>query len=687
MHGLRPILFTLTLGFCLVATAEVAPAAASSKPVKAENFRLLDHRGESHELYRYRDHKAVVLYVQGNGCPIARQSYPEIKRIRRAYKDKGVAFFLLNANPQDTREEVDEELRDFRVNISTLMDSTQTVARSLGLERTCEALVLRPSDWAIVYRGPVDDRFDYGAQKPEATQQYLRTALDQLLAGEPVTVEQHATKGCKINVLDPPKVDYLDVAPILEQKCVPCHRDGGAGPFAMKSFDKVNGWASMIRETIMTGTMPPWHADPHVGEFKNDRGLRDDEKSKLIAWVEAGAPRGDESSDPLAALELPPLGMWKLGEPDLVLSMPEPYKIPAEGVLEYAMITVPTNLEQDVWVRGIEVIPGATEAVHHVLIFIQYPEHLKQYEPDADGGAGGFFGGFVPGAEPFFFPEGTGKYIPAGASFLFQMHYVTTGKPHEDITRMGLYLHKEPPAEQLETIGISYGDFAIKPGERVHRVSEDGYFSHDMKLWAFAPHMHYRGARMSYTAIQPDGNRIKLCSVPDYRFDWQTVYQLKEPFPISRGTRILVEGAFDNSATNPYNPDPTQTVHFGDQTYDEMFIGYMDISARPEVFHQIAEAKNTGREQRLERFKQQHPEYLREAPYTAEELEGSYWQGGDWKFRFNPEGVILVNGIIKGQWKIENNRVVIDVVGSHFELDIVGKHLVSHGNYEIQRLE
>lgn len=674
-------------GVLVIAVAGLAGMAqAAEKPEKAENFRLLDHRGESHELYRYADKKAIVLYSQGNGCPIARQSFPELKRVRRDYREKGVEVFLLNANPQDTREDVEEELREFRVNIPALLDTTQAVARSLAIERTCEALVIRPSDWKIVYRGPMDDRFDYGAQKPEATQQYLRTALDQLLAGQEVTVEQHQTKGCKINILDAPKVSYNDIAPILEQKCVPCHREGGTGSFAMKNYDKVHGWAEMIREVVMTQRMPPWHADPHFGEFRNDRSLSVEEKGKLIAWVEAGAPRGEEERDPLAELQLPPLGEWKLGTPDIVLSMQEPHQIPAEGVLEYAMITVPSNLDHDVWVKGIEVIPGNPQAVHHALVFIQYPENMKMYEPDADGGAGGFFAGFVPGAEPFFYPEGTGKYIPAGASFLFQMHYVTTGKPLEDVTKMGLYLLDEPPAEQMETMGISYGDFEIKPGEREHRVAEERWFGTDMKLWAFAPHMHYRGARMSYTVIQPNKERIKLCSVPDYRFDWQTVYELKEPFPLSRGTQVLVEGAFDNSVTNPYNPDPTKTVYFGDQTYDEMFIGYMDVSAPPEVFRKMAENHNASDAKRLEKFKLDHPDYLKEEPFTAQELEGTYWQGGDWKFRYQPDGVLLVNGLIKGKWKIENNRVVIDVVGSHFELDIVGKHLVSNGDYEITRI-
>ena len=685
--GSMRVSFSLVLAMACALTAGAA-VDPTAKPVKAENFRLMDQRGESHELYRYANEKAVVLYVQGNGCPIARQSYPELRRVSRAYRDKDVVFFMLNANSHDMRADVEAEMREFRVNLPVLLDPTQVVARSLGLERTCEVLVLRPSDWSIAYRGPVDDRFDYGAQKPEATQQYLRDALDKLLAGAPVDTPQHETKGCKINLFDVPAVTYNEVAPILEQKCTTCHREGAVGPFAMQGFTKVSGWADMIREVVMTDQMPPWHADPEVGKFKNDHSLTQKEKETLVAWVESGAPRGDEAvADPLADLPPAPPGKWKLGTPDVIVSMPEPHEIPAEGVLNYVMVEVPGKFEQDTWIRGIEVAPGAIEAVHHALIFIKYPEAMKQYEPDADGGAGGFFGGFVPGMDPFFFPEGTAKFVPAGASFLFQMHYVTNGKPHQDQTEMGLYVADAAPAEQLETIAVSYGDFEIPPFVREHAVLEDTYLPEGMKLWSFAPHMHYRGARMRYTALTTDSDPVVLCSVPNYKFDWQRAYQLAEPFVIPADTRIQADGAFDNSVTNPYNPDPSKTVAFGEQTYDEMFVAYMDVSAPQEVFRNMADREGAWEERKRKQFLEEHADYLKEEPFTREELEGTYWSGGDWKFRFNKDNVLLVNGLIKGKWVIENNKVVIDVVGSHFELDIMGKHLVSHGHYEIERLE
>lgn len=679
-------LFALALsaGIALLAP-ESAQAAA---PTKAENFRLTDHRGYSHELYRYADQKAIVLYVQGNGCPIARQSYPELRRIARAYRDDGVKFLMINANPQDTRQDVAEELKEFRMPLPTLMDTTQIVARSLGLERTCEVLVITPQEWEIVYRGPVDDRFDYGAQKPEATQRYLRTVLDAVVAGKPVEVESHAVKGCKINVFDPPAVTYNDIAPILQDKCVKCHRPGEVGPFAMDGHARVSGWAEMIREVLLTERMPPWHADPEVGNLQKHDALTDDEKRKLVAWVEAGAPRGDETvPDPLAALEPADPEAWKLGQPDVVLAMPAPYSLPAEGIIEYVVTDLPTSFEKDTWVRGIEVRPGVPEVVHHALVFIKYPEHLKKYEPDTDGGASGFFSWFAPGYNPAFYPEGTGKFIPAGATLQLQTHYVTNGKPHEDLTRIGLYLMDEPPAERLETIAASNGEFEIPPGKRDFRVTaRDGMWT-DMKIWSFAPHMHYRGQRMKFAAHLPNKEIVQLCSVPNFVFDWQMGYRLEEPFLAPAGTEIHIDGAFDNSATNPRNPDPSQRVRFGDQTHDEMFIGYMEVSAPHQAFIELADRREARNQRGREQFLAEHPEYLDEEPYTREELEGTYWRGGDFKFRFNPDNVLLVNDLIRGTWKVEDGKVIIDVVGEHFELDIIGKHLVSNGRYEIQRLE
>jgi len=666
----------------------MAVGASAQEPAarKAENFRLIDHRGDSHELYRQNDVAAVAIYIQGNGCPIVRQSFPRLEEIKETYEKKNVRFFMLNANIHDTRDDVRAEISEFKVGMPVLMDTTQLVARSLGCDRTAEVIVISTKDWSIQYRGPVDDRFDYGARKPQATEEYLVEALDAVLEGKALETPVREPKGCKINLLPLPEVNYTEhIAPILKQNCVTCHRKGDVGPFALNGYKRAQGWSEMMREVILTDRMPPWHADPEVQRFKNDRSLSDDEKIALVAWAESGAPRG-EGDDPLE--NLPPReSAWKLGEPDAVVQIPEPYDIPAEGVLEYHVVTVPGGFDKDVWVRAIDVIPSAPEAVHHALIFIQYPENMKQYEPDANGGADGFFAGFVPGAGPEILPEGTGKFVPAGSSFMFQIHYVTTGKPLTDNTRMGFYLHDTPPAERIETVAASNGGFEIPPGRREYPVKAETRIGPDFKLWAFSPHMHYRGLHMKYTAHLPDRSRVELCSVPNYNFEWQTGYHLEEPMTFPRGTRIVVDGAFDNSATNPYNPDPTATVRFGDQTEDEMFIGYMWVSAPPEVFTQMADRRSGSEEEQRRQFREENAALFEMAPMTEQDLIGTKWSGGEFKLGFEANGKFLVNNLIPGTWSIEDGMVKIDVVGDKFELEIIGNALVSDGRFALERLE
>ncbi|MBI1320125.1 MAG: redoxin domain-containing protein [Candidatus Hydrogenedens sp.] len=677
----RPLVLSIVVLTAMAAVAQDSPAAQ-----KVENFRLLDHRGDSHELYRNSDADAVVLYVQGNGCPIVRQSFPRLEEIKDTYQKKNVRFFMLNANVYDTRDEIKTEISDYKVGMPVLMDTTQLVARSLGCDRTAEAIVINPKDWTIFYRGPVDDRFDYGARKPEATEDYLVEALDALLAGKTIETSSRVPKGCKINLFPFPEVNYTEhIAPILEKNCATCHRKGDVGPFAMNGYNKVKGWSSMIREVIMTDRMPPWSSDNEVQKFANDRSLTDEQKIALAAWAQEGTPRG-EGDDPLENLPERE-SAWSMGEPDAVISIPEPYDLPAEGVLEYHVVTVPTNFTEDKWVHAIEVVPTEREAVHHALIFIQYPEALKKYEPDADGGADGYFGGFVPGAGPEVLPEGTGKFIPAGSSFQFQIHYVTTGKPLTDHTQMGLYFLDEPPAERMETVAASNGKFEIPPHKRNYRVKADTYIGSDFKLWGFAPHMHYRGASMKYTANLPDKSRVELCSVPNYQFDWQTGYLLPEPMTFPRGTRIVVDGTFDNSAANPYNPDPDQTVRFGDQTFDEMFIGYMWVSAPPEVYTEMADNRTGHVEGQKQRFREENAELFEMEPMTEQDLIGTTWSGGDFKLGFRAEGKFVVNDLIPGKWRMENNKVYIEVVGDKFELDVVGNALVSDMRYKLDRLE
>ena len=646
-------------------------AAASESPTPithVENFRLLDHTGRSVELYRAADAPAVVLYTHGVGCPIVRNSVPELNRLQQASAEAGVVFYMLNANTQDARSDIAEDAAEYAINMPILQDPTQRIVKSLGSTRTAEVLVLDPQDkWKILYRGPVDDRFDYGAQKETAENLYLETVLKAHLAGEAITPKAVETKGCLISFGEDKAISYAaEVAPILQAKCVNCHSEGGIGPFAMSSYKKVEGWSDMIRETIRTDRMPPWHADPEIKSFHNSLDLTVDERRTLLTWVEQGA-KNESGEDPLAAVKVAHDGQWTLGTPDHVVQIPEPYKLPATGVLDYAYITVPSGLTEDKWLKGVEVIPTAMEAVHHALIFIQYPREYRHVQPDPKGGLDGFFASYLPGGNIQPYPKGTAQFVPAGSTFIFQMHYNTIGKEVEDQTRMALYYHDGPPPEVLHIRAATETEFEIPAGAADH-VTEAGYkFRDDATLLGLSPHMHYRGSRFRFDATYPDEKTEALLSVPWYEFDWQPMYYLDTPIAIPKGTKIQCTGAFDNSKFNPRNPDATATVHFGEQSYEEMFIGYLSYS----------------QPYNAEDFKPRDPNPDKWAgygqPLTNETLTGTTWQiGRRFKLRFEADGKLVINDEHQGTWKLDGETldlktglrdVTADVVVDELYLD------------------
>lgn len=570
--------------FAVLASCSFAVAAETRLP--AENFLLLDHRGDAFELHRQGDAGAVVLFVTGNGCPIARKSMPVLEEMAEDFAGRGARFVLLNANPQDDAAAVRREVADYDIPFPVLMDRQQLVAKTYGIERTAEAILIDPKTWTVAYRGAVDDRFNYGAERP-VKEHFLRNALEQLLNDEPVTVANTRPKGCAITFEFPDFVpDFAkDIAPMLQRSCVPCHSDGNIGPFAMDGHRRVAGWSEMIREVVLTRRMPPWHADPHHGVFANDRSLSDDEVKRLITWIDAGAPRG-EGEDPLANAE--PEDLYAtLGEPDYVIPLPDQQHVPATGLIDYVYRQVKSPVPHDAWVRAAVLRPTNRRVVHHALVFEKYPEHLKDRQPNYDGGTGGYFTGYVPGSVPTAYPADTGKFLPAGSTFIFQMHYTATGRTETDQTELLLYLHRAPPAREVRTGAIAQTNLDIPPHTKAHPVRAEVTLPKDVRLLAFSPHMHFRGGSFHYELITPDGDRKTLLSVPQYDFNWQTLYELKKPVDAPAGSRLVGSGTFDNSAQNPLNPDPYRRLAWGDQSEDEMFIGYFDYVPAEKQDHEV----------------------------------------------------------------------------------------------------
>ena len=540
---------------------------------RIENFVLLDQHGDAHNLYYHRDKSAVVIMIQGNGCPIVRNALTDYKALRDTYANRGVHFMMLNANLQDQRSTILAEAEKFGIDMPILHDETQLIGESLNLVRTAEVLVIDPKNWQIVYRGPINDRQVYERQKAEASNHYAAEAIANVLANQPVTVANRDTMGCLINFAqrnaDHEQISYTDtIAPILQEKCVVCHTEGGLGPWAMSSYEMVRGFAPMMREVIRTKRMPPWHADPHIGVWKNDKSLSIEQTQTLVHWIEAGTPRG-EGEDPLKDLTISRVE-WPLGEPDLILDIPE-YTIPASGVVDYKFPRLANPLDQGVWVKAATVIPGNREVVHHILAG-SIDATTAQAKRDS-GVFDNYLIGYAPGNESNLFPQDTGVYIAPGGEYTFQLHYTPIGREVVDNSRIGLYFHDEQPGNFYRQSVVIDPTIQIPPNQPRH--AEVAYYEFDKPalLHDLVPHSHYRGVASKFELIGPDGSRETVLSVPNYDFNWQRTYTFAEPMRIEPGSRLVHTTWYDNSAANPGNPDPNRTVPWGLQSWDEMLYG------------------------------------------------------------------------------------------------------------------
>jgi hypothetical protein len=374
---------------------------------------------------------------------------------------------------------------------------------------------------------------------------------------------------------------YRDVLPILQTHCQECHRSGEMAPMAFTSYKEVRPWAAAIREAVASRKMPPWLADPCCGKFANDRSLATAERDTLIAWANGGALEGDPHDLPNPNAASPPRPWaqgWNLPAPDLVLSMPA-YTLPARGPVEYQYFAVHTGFAEDRWISASEVAPGNRTVVHHVVAFIREPGSTWTHGPTQSD----ILGIYTPGSSADVLPPGTAKLIPAGSDIVFEIHYTPSGKRVTAQTRVALTFAKSPPEKRVLTLQLTKDDFRIPPGERDYHVTAWGTLPNDALLLGFLPHMHLRGRSFEYLRLREDGQPELLLKVPAYDFYWQLSYRLAAPLPLKKGTRLLAVAVFDNSKTNPRNPDPTKEVRWGQQSWEEMIVGFFDVAVDPHL--------------------------------------------------------------------------------------------------------
>jgi hypothetical protein len=336
-----------------------------------------------------------------------------------------------------------------------------------------------------------------------------------------------------------------------------------------ETYRQTRPWAQAIKEQVLLKKMPPWFADPHAGKFANDPTLTPGEIQTLARWAESGAPEGTGTVTPREWVR-----GWNIPKPDAVFEMEAPFPIPESGSVDYQYFDVPVGYSEDRWVQSVEIRPSARSAVHHVVVYIREKDDVWIKGPTKSD----ILEIYTPGTLPAVWQPGRAKKIPAGADLVFQIHYTPTGKPLTDRTSVGVIFAKEPPAERVLTIQIGNSSFAIPPGNPHYPVSMQGTLPHDATLLSFFPHMHLRGIGFEYNIIPPKGPPVPLLRVSPYNFFWQLSYVLAEPMRLKAGTRLEVTGWFDNSPNNPLNPDPKATVRYGEQSWEEMMIGFFDLA-------------------------------------------------------------------------------------------------------------
>jgi hypothetical protein len=360
---------------------------------------------------------------------------------------------------------------------------------------------------------------------------------------------------------------HKDIEPIFQSRCQSCHRTGEAAPMPLVTYREARPWAKAIRAAVLTGMMPPWHADPHYGKFSNDLSLSQAEKETIVAWIDGGAPEGKlaDAPKPLVFAD-----GWRIPQPDVVFEMPQEFNVPASGVINYQYIPVPTNFTEDKWVEMVEVRPGDRSVVHHAIVMVDSKDGGRDEEE--------YLGGYAPGMGPQIWKPGQARLIRAGAYLMFQMHYTATGKPARDRTQIGIVFAKKPPSQQIVELQVTAPLLSIPPGDPNYRVQAFSVLDEPAYLVGMRPHMHLRGKSFAFRAVYPSGETETLLNVPRYDFEWQPYYYLEKPKLLPRGTRIECTAVFDNSANNRFNPDPTATVGWGPQTWDEMMIGWIDLA-------------------------------------------------------------------------------------------------------------
>jgi hypothetical protein len=608
---LAGLALVLIAGSGAVCGAEIAPL---------KNATLRGPGGERVDLTAPAGGVSVLVFYSTE-CPISNAYSPTLDELSARFRSKPVKWFGICIDPDLSDAEVRTHTRDFKLNFRVVRDRHGSFARKIGATMTPESFVVDAAG-RIRYHGRIDDQFVARRLRnanPNGAE--LRDAIAAVLAGNEVAAPHVAAVGCPIPELPAAvaRPTYTkEVAPILQKNCLECHRPGQVGPFALETYEQARKRAADIATVVEDRVMPPWKASPHFGvKFQDERLLPEKDISTLITWAESGAPQGNPA-------DLPPPPQfseeWLLGTPDLVVDVGTEYRVPADGGDIYRCFVIPTRLEKDVYVTAAEYRPGNRRVVHHILAYVDTSGKARERD-QADPGPGyacfggpgepihGDLGGWAPGIQPRVLPDGIGRSLPRGSDLIVQLHYHPSGKPETDRTKIGLYFARKPIHQTLHWIPALNPAMELPPGESNIEIKAAWSVPVDLVGHAVAPHMHLLGRDIRMSLKFPDGREQDLIQIDDWDFNWQYSYFLEKPIDLPKGTVVNVVGHYDNTGSNPRNPNkPPKLVKWGEATTDEMCVGYIAVTKKGQDLTRAGEKDDLmeifGKQ--VEEYRQQH---------------------------------------------------------------------------------
>lgn len=603
----------ILIGFRGPRSAAADPAPSTDRINKEiDNVKLTDAAGKASSLKDHAGKVATVAVFLSFDCPVSNSYANTLTELHKAYSAKGIGFVAF-VPTEDSAEKVAKKAAEFKYPFPVFSDSKLAVAEAFKAMVTPEAFVL-DHNLVLRYRGRIDNQY-YGRLKknPQVTEHDLKAAIEALVAGKDVATPATRAIGCHIDpkerkVTSDAVTYHRDVLPILQKHCQSCHRPGDVGPFSLMTYKQAVTWAADIVHYTQSKEMPPWKPTGGV-EFTNSRSLTLRELDTLAAWEKGGCPEGDAKDAPPA---LKFTDGWRLGEPDLVLTVPEDFHVGAAGKDEFRCFVIPTGLKDDKYVVAYEVKPGNPSVVHHTLNYwdisgkarkLEQKERDRKKKPDEqDKGPGysvamgigflplpgdsprpdlpsvGMMGGWAPGQLAPEFPQNSGILLPKESDIIMQVHYHRTGKPEKDRTKIGLYFAKKPVEKPWNTLIITgMTPFSFIPSNKAdHKEKGSGYLSADATVYSVMPHMHLLGKSTKITMTPPGGETKLLLEIKDWDYNWQESYWLAKPIEAKAGTRFDIEAVFDNTSKNPHNPNnPPKVVTFGEETTNEMLFGFL----------------------------------------------------------------------------------------------------------------